>query len=336
MSTWAPRILVSTLENSPNDGADDAEVRPAAGPGRRQQQPQHPPVEEPAQPRRARPGSPAPTGTAGCRRRSGPTRRAARAAGRASPSPCTPACRRRSERQRLVERVGEDLLGPLRRRCARRTTSSKVRFMSSIIACSAPPLAASTPATGRGVLSSSVRPSDWASRRAGSMVSTTTVPAGARRPAAPSAAAVVVLPTPPEPQQTTIRVAGSARSASTSSVERRRGRAGAAWSSRRHPARRSSSASSYSAAEVDPARPAHGSSIRRPAERGQRVARSRPRARPGSAWSARLGEPAPASVARRPCSPAAARPAGSSAASSRPPAAAASAARRSSGVGGPC
>ena len=69
------------------------------------------------------------------------------------------------------------------------------------------------PATGRGVLSSSVSPSDWASRRAGSMVSTTT-----RRPASaarrPSAAAVVVLPTPPEPQQTMMPVAGSASRAS--------------------------------------------------------------------------------------------------------------------------
>ena len=50
-----------------------------------------------------------------------------------------------------------------------------------------------------------VRPSAWASRFAGSMVSTATVrPRSAARNA--SAAAVVVLPTPPEPQQTITRV----------------------------------------------------------------------------------------------------------------------------------
>ena len=53
-----------------------------------------------------------------------------------------------------------------------RTISSNVRFMSSIIASSAP-ADSSTPATRRGVLSSSVRPIDCASRRAGSMVRTT-------------------------------------------------------------------------------------------------------------------------------------------------------------------
>ena len=55
------------------------------------------------------------------------------------------------------------------------TTSSKVRFMSSIIASRLPPRSGSTPATGRGVLSSSSIPIDWASRRAGSIVSTTTL-----------------------------------------------------------------------------------------------------------------------------------------------------------------
>src|SRR6185295_9260333 len=76
--------------------------------------------------------------------------------------------------------------------------------------------------------SSSVRPIDWASRRAGSMVSTTV-----RRPCcsaarSPSAAAVVVLPTPPEPQHTMILVAGFASNASTS-------RRGAAVTSRAYP-----------------------------------------------------------------------------------------------------
>ncbi len=57
---------------------------------------------------------------------------------------------------------------------------------------------------------------DWASLRAGSMVSTTTFrPRSAAR--SPSAAAVVVLPTPPEPQHTMIRVCGSSSSGSTSS-----------------------------------------------------------------------------------------------------------------------
>src|ERR1700691_5777814 len=55
--------------------------------------------------------------------------------------------------------------------------------------------------TSRGVLSREVRPIDWASRRAGSTVSTTTCrPCSAAR--RPRAAAVVVLPTPPDPQQT--------------------------------------------------------------------------------------------------------------------------------------
>ena len=50
-------------------------------------------------------------------------------------------------------------------------------------------------------------PIDCASRRAGSMVSTTTLrPRSAARSA--SAAEVVVLPTPPEPQQTMIPVRG--------------------------------------------------------------------------------------------------------------------------------
>ena len=90
--------------------------------------------------------------------------------------------------------------------------------MSSIMACRLPPPSPcpSGSGTGRGVLSSEVRPIDWASRRAGSTVSTTTcLPRSAAR--SPSAAAVVVLPTPPEPQQTMMRVRGSSSSRSTSS-----------------------------------------------------------------------------------------------------------------------
>ena len=71
------------------------------------------------------------------------------------------------------------------------------------------------PATGRGVLSSSAMPIDCASRRAGSIVSTTT-----RRPRSaarsPRAAEVVVLPTPPEPQHTMMPTEGSSRRPSTS------------------------------------------------------------------------------------------------------------------------
>ena len=80
--------------------------------------------------------------------------------------------------------------------------------MSSIIASREPPAVRSMPVTGRGSLSSTVRPRDCASRRAGSMVRTTTLrPASAAR--TPIAAAVVVLPTPPEPQHTMMRVPGS-------------------------------------------------------------------------------------------------------------------------------
>src|SRR5689334_10437841 len=88
--------------------------------------------------------------------------------------------------------------------------------MSSIIASSEPPAEASTPGTGRGMLSSFSMPIDCASRRAGSIVSTTTLrPCSAARSA--SAAETVVLPTPPEPQHTTMFVARSASKASTSS-----------------------------------------------------------------------------------------------------------------------
>src|SRR6478735_727901 len=90
--------------------------------------------------------------------------------------------------------------------------------MSSIIASREPPppfLETPTPGTGRGVLSSASIPMDWASRRAGSMVSTTTLrPRSAARRA--SAADVVVLPTPPEPQHTMMLRSGSSSRASTS------------------------------------------------------------------------------------------------------------------------
>ena len=52
--------------------------------------------------------------------------------------------------------------------------------MSSIIACSSPPAVSSMPLTRRGVLSSESMPIDWASLRAGSIVSTTDLAAALR------------------------------------------------------------------------------------------------------------------------------------------------------------
>ena len=88
--------------------------------------------------------------------------------------------------------------------------------MSSIMASRLPGAGVPpTSGTGRGVLSSVSMPIDWASRRAGSMVSTTTLrPRSAARRA--RAAEVVVLPTPPAPQHTMMRVPGSSSSASMS------------------------------------------------------------------------------------------------------------------------
>ena len=68
--------------------------------------------------------------------------------------------------------------------------------MSSIIASSEPPAVAPTPATGRGVLSSSVRP-ERLGQPAGRVDGEHDDACGRPRPPArPSAAAVVVLPTP--------------------------------------------------------------------------------------------------------------------------------------------
>src|SRR4029453_16865546 len=93
-------------------------------------------------------------------------------------------------------------------------TSSKVRRMSSLTASGlpgppdGPPLAL----TGRGALESRSRPRAWASRRAGSMVSTQV-----RRPASAAHSATAApgggLPPPPAPQHTTIR---AVRASSTS------------------------------------------------------------------------------------------------------------------------
>ena len=145
---------------TPVNSAEPGAAAPAGTRGRRpapapRAGPDQPAVEERAQPlgrvqevqRRA--------ATAGCRRRSGPTAARPSAVARSWPSfsiamySCVPANERR---QRLVEGVVEDRLRPGPARRARSTTSSNVRFMSSIIASSEPPAAASTPRTGRGVV----------------------------------------------------------------------------------------------------------------------------------------------------------------------------------------
>ena len=89
-------------------------------------------------------------------------------------------------------------------------SSSKVRLASSISAHSSPristPWAVKRSGSMRwGSLPSSARPSEFASRRAGSMVTTATFAPSAAAPM-PSAADVVVLPTPPEPAHTTTRL----------------------------------------------------------------------------------------------------------------------------------
>ena len=83
---------------------------------------------------------------------------------------CVPAKR---ARQRLVEGVGEDLLSARPgRRAARRSRRTCASCRASSRRALRP--AGADPGTGRGVLSSSTRPIDWASRRAGSIVSTHT------------------------------------------------------------------------------------------------------------------------------------------------------------------
>jgi hypothetical protein len=87
-------------------------------------------------------------------------------------------------------------------------SSSKVRLASSISAHSSPvismPCSAKRASSMRcGSLPSSARPREFASRRAGSIVTTATRAPSAAAPMA-IAAAVVVLPTPPDPAQMTI------------------------------------------------------------------------------------------------------------------------------------
>ena len=96
---------------------------------------------------------------------------------------------------------------------ARSINSSKVRFGSSIIAhsspsISSPPLTSRSGSTRRGSLWSCSRPSAFASRFAGSIVTTATFAPCAAMPSA-IAAEVVVLPTPPDPAHTQIRLPSS-------------------------------------------------------------------------------------------------------------------------------
>ena len=136
-STWAPMILVIALVTIPKP-AVISRAGPRAG---RQQQLHEPAVEEAREPL----GGVEEVQRAPRRRgvhddqvpATGALRRPCRA-GRASPSPCTPACPRTSSTPRCRRgcfRICSAFSG-LAWLC---TTSSKVRFMSSIIASSEPP-----------------------------------------------------------------------------------------------------------------------------------------------------------------------------------------------------
>ena len=148
--------LVQRARDQVEAHADQPERSAGAG----QQHLEEAAVEQRGRGARARPGSPARSGPAECRPRSGPRSRSPpprRAADRASPSPCTPACRRTGTT--APRRTGSPgSTRPLSGVEWASTTSSKVRFMSSIIASRLPPLPASMPRTGRGVLSSSATP----------------------------------------------------------------------------------------------------------------------------------------------------------------------------------
>ena len=207
----------------------------------------------------------------------------------------------------------------------RRTSSSKVAFASSIIAHSSPPLvsipasANSSGSTWRSSLPSSGRPSESASRLAGSIVSTATFLPRAAIPAA-IAAELVVLPTPPEPgadadalaveelrdagHQSIVRLASSRISSTPSSGSKTKGsvRTGAVDQLRQAGELLALRRGSAALAERRPARGAQGRRWpcrRRPLEPLQ----SRPsRSAPGRARSCRRDRPR-----RRPPRSAAAR-----------------------------
>src|SRR5437764_276584 len=108
----------------------------------------------------------------------------------------------------------------------RSISSSKVRLGSSIIAhnspvTSRPPPASRSGSIRRGSFSSSASPSAFASRRAGSIVTTATFAPRAAIPSA-TAAEVVVLPTPPEPAHTQTRLPSSISTTLTAGAPARR------------------------------------------------------------------------------------------------------------------
>ena len=110
-------------------------------------------------------------------------------------------------------------LSRMRSRCSaeralRVTSSSKVRFMSSIIAESEPRHGSPAPRTERGVdallFAAQLRETEAVGEPLGRVDGQAQRVAGRRTPrAAPSAAEVVVLPTPPEPTHTTTRWAAT-------------------------------------------------------------------------------------------------------------------------------
>ena len=224
-------------------------------------------------------------------------------ADRASPSPCTPAFRRTTWRWsgRRGSR-GSSRRGPgVEWAC---TISSKVRRMSSIIACSSPgPPGRSTAARARCPAAPGPAPGRAGARGRWSARATRR-PRSAARSA--SAARVVVLPTPPEPQQTTIRVVRvvdqgvdveergacgltrhladalrdqRSRPARTACPGPRRRSGAAARAGAGRPLARAGPCAADSA--LDPHRRARRS--RRPARRSRRARRSRP------AWPGRCG-----------------------------------------------
>ena len=129
-------------------------------------------------------------------------------------------------RELLVDPVARAPRRASRRSGARRSmSSSNVRLASSISAHSSPRI--STPCSVKragsmrcGSLPSSASPSELASRRAGSIVTTATFAPSAAAPM-PSAAAVVVLPTPPEPAHTTTRLPAISSATELSAIPRR-------------------------------------------------------------------------------------------------------------------
>ena len=213
VSRRPPRILLSAPATRLKPDADQPERTAGAG----QQHPQEASVQQRAEvlgrvqevQRRAGRRGVDHDQVPGCR--SPPPRRAA---DRASPSPCTPGCRRTGT-------TGPRRTGSPGSSRPSRASSGRARPRRRSASCPASSrrgcrrCRCRVRGPGAGCCRARATPRDWASRRAGSMVSTTTLrPASAARRA--SAAALVVLPTPPAPQTTTIRIRWSAIRPSTS------------------------------------------------------------------------------------------------------------------------